>query len=355
MSVAPPRVSWLIPVRNGIPYLPLTLASIAVQTYRNFEVLVWDNGSTDGTVEELHRWIPHRLPGRVISGQPLGLSASRAALVELSQAEFCALIDADDLAVPERLQMEVDFLSAHPEISLVGGQAQFIDEKGDRIDQVAFYPLDHHDIVPGLILGTPIWQPSVMFRRLDVLETGNYRQIPEELWGSKGTLNGLEDSDLWQRLAVRHRLANLPVTLLHYRIHSRSITQKGIHGETIQSRLRQVFVENAGDLYGMDRETARKFRAREIHFMLPVALRFARHRAACSEVTFWQALRNTHALDAFLSRCKFYDVVSLTAFVLLNPNPLAFILRLLRKIARRIQERRAERRAAPKREALAQE
>jgi glycosyltransferase involved in cell wall biosynthesis len=339
MSLDHPKVSWLIAVKNGMPYLPATLASIEAQTYRDFEVLVWDNGSADGTVEELHRWIPHRLPGRVISDQPRGLSGSRAALVELSQAEFCAPIDADDLAVPERLQTEVDFLHSHPEISLVGGQAHFIDESGSRIDQVVNYPLDHDDIVPALILGTPIWQPSVMFRRQDVLDAGNYRQAPEELWGSNGLLNGLEDSDLWQRVAVRHRLANLPVPLIHYRIHSRSITQRGIQSETIQARLRRVFVENAGDLYGLARETAQKFRAREIVFMLPVALRFARHRANTSDVTFWQALRNPHALDAFLSRCKFYDVVSMTAFVLLDPNPLALMKRWMRKIANRVQAR----------------
>ncbi len=54
-------VTWLVPVKDGMPYLPETLASIEAQTYRNWQILSWDNGSTDGTVAELHKWIPSRM------------------------------------------------------------------------------------------------------------------------------------------------------------------------------------------------------------------------------------------------------------------------------------------------------
>ena len=116
------RVTWLLPVKNGMPYLPETLASIAAQTYHDWEVLAWDNGSTDGTVEELQKWIPSRLPGRVITGQPLSLGDSLAEMVQQCNTEFCARIDADDVNVPERLERQVAFLLAHPEVAVVGSQ-----------------------------------------------------------------------------------------------------------------------------------------------------------------------------------------------------------------------------------------
>jgi glycosyltransferase involved in cell wall biosynthesis len=63
-----PLVTWLMPTLNGMPYVRETLASITGQTYRNHLILAWDNGSTDGTLEELRRWIPAHLPGRIVTG-----------------------------------------------------------------------------------------------------------------------------------------------------------------------------------------------------------------------------------------------------------------------------------------------
>jgi glycosyltransferase involved in cell wall biosynthesis len=97
------KVTWLLPVKDGMPYLPETLASIESQTYRNWQVLAWDNGSTDGTVAELHKWMPSRLPGKVIDYEQLSLANSLAKLVETAEIEFCARIDADDINYPERL------------------------------------------------------------------------------------------------------------------------------------------------------------------------------------------------------------------------------------------------------------
>ena len=75
-------------VKNGMPYLPETLASIEAQTYRDWEIVVWDNGSTDGTLDELRRWIPSRLAGRVIYGNPLSLGTSLAKLVETARSNM---------------------------------------------------------------------------------------------------------------------------------------------------------------------------------------------------------------------------------------------------------------------------
>src|ERR1700761_6907929 len=102
------QVTWIMPVKNGMPYLRLTLESIANQTYKNHSIIVWENGSTDGTLEELRRWIPSRIPGFVVPGQPPSIGGSSAALVREAKTELCARTDADDIQLPDRLAVQVD-------------------------------------------------------------------------------------------------------------------------------------------------------------------------------------------------------------------------------------------------------
>src|SRR3954470_6092499 len=116
MAEETPKVTWLLPVKNGMPYLPETLASIEAQTYRNWEIIAWDNDSTDGTLELLQAWIPERLPGKIVTGNPLPLGRTLSELVQLAETEYCARIDADDVNYPNRLAVQVAFLNAHPEI-----------------------------------------------------------------------------------------------------------------------------------------------------------------------------------------------------------------------------------------------
>ena len=245
-----PTVSWLIAVKDGMPYLPETLASIEAQTCKDFEVLAWDNGSTDGSVEELQRWIPQRLPGKVVVGQPKNLGASRRALVELSQAEFCAQLDADDMALPHRLQTQLDYLRQHPEIAVLGANLRYVDSLGYDSGRQTNYPLIHEDIVATMLINCPIGQPSVVFRREAVLATGNYTDRIE--------LSGVEDYELWLRMAPKFRLANLPEVLTYYRIHERSTTQKDHRANLLQGKTDRAFIPNARALYGWDENLAAK-------------------------------------------------------------------------------------------------
>lgn len=96
-----------------MPYLPQTLEGIANQTYKNQTIIAWDNGSSDETVKELRRWIPGRVPGVVITHQPMPLGSSLAAMVNLAGTELCARIDADDISMPARLEREVAHMLAH--------------------------------------------------------------------------------------------------------------------------------------------------------------------------------------------------------------------------------------------------
>jgi glycosyltransferase involved in cell wall biosynthesis len=209
------RVSWLMAVKDGMPYLQETLASIGAQTYRDSEILVWDNGSTDGTLDELRRWIPSRLPGRIIDDNPLSLGNSLARLVELAQTELCARIDADDINYPDRLERQVKFLRERREVILVGTDIEFIDENGRLVPNAWKYEHLDADIRWHLRWGNTIGHPTVLFRRSAVLIAGNYRDCMP-----------YEDYDLWLRMAMKGEISNLPVVLVKYRLRDSSVGAK---------------------------------------------------------------------------------------------------------------------------------
>ena len=238
------RVTWLLPVRNGMPYIAETLASVEAQTYRDWEVLAWDNGSTDGTAEELRRWIPSRLPGRVVSDEPLSLGLSLARMVESCRTELCARIDADDVNLPERLEEQVAFMSAHAEVGAVGTWVEHMDERGATrpCPESWNLPPEDAELRWHARWATPLHHPTVMFRRSVVMAAGNYAdRMP------------YEDHDLWFRVALRAGLANIPRPLVRYRVHSANVSANagrgGRDGHDAVARLhaRTLFGEMDGD------------------------------------------------------------------------------------------------------------
>jgi hypothetical protein len=264
-----PMVTWLLPVRNGMPYLPETLESIEAQTYRAWQVLAWDNGSSDGTVEELNRWIPARIPGRVVSDRPLRLAESRARLVAEASTELCAWIDAEDVNLADRLESQVRFLLAHPGVALVGGQLIAIDEEGHIIGPYGRFPLGNAEIVLDMLTGPGTPQGASLFRRSAILDAGNYRQ--------NGHTDIAEDYDLWLRLAQRHQLANLSQPVLKYRMHSGSTTAGAQRAGLLRPATRARFAEHASGLYGCSAADALRLSTNSHPFALPALFRIARH------------------------------------------------------------------------------
>lgn len=212
-SADQPCVTWLLSVKNSLPFLRETLESIRCQTYQNHKLLVWDDCSTDGTLEELQRWIPHRIPGKIFSGRSLRLGPSLAFLVEQADTELCARIDGDDVNLPYRLERQVAFMQANPAVGVLGSLTEHIDENGNKAPAWGYPTLDAD------IRWRSRWQPSlchptVMFRRSAVLAAGNYRDFQ------------VEDFDLWMRMSLLTEFHNLPEPLVQYRRYSTSLTGK---------------------------------------------------------------------------------------------------------------------------------
>ncbi len=195
-----------------MPFLAATLASIAAQTYATHRILVWDNGSTDGTLEMLRAWIPERIAGTIVADRPLPLGLSRAALVEMATTELCACIDADDVNHPERLKCQVAAFQRMPDLVALGAVPDIIDEHDQTLPDWD-YPLSDAEIRWRTRWQTSLNASSVMFRRSSVLAAGNYRD----------RIRG-QDLDLWMRLAGVGRMEALPQRLVRYRRHSSNHT-----------------------------------------------------------------------------------------------------------------------------------
>lgn len=219
-------VTWILPVKNGMPYLPLTLESIAHQTYKDHSLIVWDNGSTDGTLEELRRWIPLRIPGTIITGRPLSVGRSLAALVEMAPTELCARIDADDINVPTRLERQVAHMLAHPGVVALGSQVTLIDAGGKPTGGLWNCPTSDADNRWLTRWQSGLTHPAVLFRRSAVLRAGNYADVRSE------------DCELWIRLCPFGEIYSLPETLLFYRRHSGSIS--GPYSDYFAGQLRSA-------------------------------------------------------------------------------------------------------------------
>lgn len=322
------RVTWLIPIKNGMPYLPETLASIEAQTYKNWEILVWDNGSTDGTLEELKRWIPDRLPGKIVTGEPLTLGGSLARMVEICETELCARIDADDINLPDRLEEQVKFLAAHPDVALLGSLLYFIDEQG--ISQKDLYPLpsDDNDIMHGMLTRNTIFHPSVMFRRSAVLQVGNYRDLYLQ-WNKVN----IEDYDLWLRVAQKYKLANLKIPLVKYRIHANSTTQLSIKENRLNKSMDDCICELATMNFGCSESDMRLLRERNHPFAIKPILQIAKYLQQDRGGTLIDRLRMPSFIDSTKNLISSTDAISSLFLSACHPDR-SFLYRELKGIAR---------------------
>jgi len=207
-----PLVTWLLPVRNGMPFLTDTLRSVAEQQYPRQRIIAWDNGSTDGTQAELRRWIPGRIDGEVIDDRPLRLGECRANLVERATSEICACTDADDISHPDRLMRQVHRLLDSPSLVAIGAVPNIIDEHGRPLPDW-YYPLDNAEIRWRTRWQASLNASSVTFRRSAVLAAGNYRNLDLS-----------QDLDLWIRLSRIGGMQNLSERLISYRRHTNNLT-----------------------------------------------------------------------------------------------------------------------------------
>ena len=163
-----PRVSIILPASNACSTIGETIQSLSVQTYRDFEVLLVDDASTDQTAEVAQRY-SQGIALRIIRHQsPTGLVESLNDGLRASDSEFIARIDPSDLAVPHRLQAQVDFFEQLPDVDICGSAMQVFsaNEGGEKFDKyILSYPCEDAKIRTVLLQRNAIAHPSVMCRK----------------------------------------------------------------------------------------------------------------------------------------------------------------------------------------------
>jgi glycosyltransferase involved in cell wall biosynthesis len=209
-------VSVVLPVFNGQPYLSCAIESLLSQTLADFEIIVVDDGSTDNSLPILSRFARQDSRLRIIMRKNTGIETALNEGLDAARSEFIARMDADDVAMPDRLAHQLKFMQSHDRVVLLGGAYRLIDGSGRYLTTLA-PPLGNSTLQTLALSGrNPFCHPLVMMRREAVLRAGGYRE----------DLPAAEDLDLWLRLGELGELACVSEILLNYRLHARSISEQ---------------------------------------------------------------------------------------------------------------------------------
>lgn len=209
-----PKISVVMSCYNAGKYLPDAIESILGQTYDDFELLLIDDGSRDGTLSTINDFAAKDKRIVVIAKENSGLADSLNLGIEAARAQWIARMDQDDVALPQRLQKQIDFVAEHPETVLLGGGCVTIDSTGRELRRYR-YPPAHDDIISEIERGgTAFPHATALYKSDTVRSMGCYRV----------RMNGAEDKDLWLRLSSVGRIACLTEPLIRLRKHSDSFT-----------------------------------------------------------------------------------------------------------------------------------
>lgn len=200
-------ITVLMSVYNGMPYIEESIESILQQTFTNFKFLIFDDASTDETPQILAKYaLKDQRIEIVTNDRNYGLGANLARGVEMTQTPWIARMDADDVAIPNRLEMQLRYIKDNPEIDILGGYVTDIDENGRVVGERRF-PKSNEEIQK-LVWTCPVFHPTVMLRRQMILKVGSYSP----------KLRKRQDYELWFRcVAANLKFANLTTPLIYYR------------------------------------------------------------------------------------------------------------------------------------------
>ncbi len=208
-----PAVSVLMAVRNGDRYLDAALASLAAQSFGDFEIVLIDNGSRDTTPRIIAEWSRREPRLRSFRLERPGLARSLIAAASVARAPLLARLDADDVAAPERLGEQHAAMANRPGLGLLGSSVELIDGEGRKIGEWQMAVTDA-ELRHFLRSRNPFVHSAIMMRRDAYERAGGYRE----------GLSICEDFDLWCRMAEVTELGNLDRALVSYRIHGAAMS-----------------------------------------------------------------------------------------------------------------------------------
>lgn len=225
------RVSVIIPVYNALPYLPQTVESVFAQTFKDFELLIVNDGSTDGFVQWANTLTDERV--RVVHQSNQGPGAARNTGLRQARGEFIAFLDADDLWLPTKLAKQVGELEAHPKVGLTHTSISYIDERGNKL----YKDLQAHG-------RGNMWRQIVAFNPRYLIHCGSTPLIRRECFDSVGMfsteLRLAQDWEMWIRISHRYHFSTLAEVLVRYRQHPTNISKS----HAVALKTFSVIIEN---------------------------------------------------------------------------------------------------------------
>lgn len=232
MNEPAPALSVAMSVYNGERFLAAAIESVLAQTFTDFEFLILDDGSQDGTRAMIEDYAARDARIRPIVRENRGLIASLNQLLETARAPLVARMDADDVCRPERFARQIAFLAAHSEIGVLGTWTEDIDEHDQPYHvEAPEHPVDHAGFLEAVAHGWPLLcHPAVMYRRAVVLSVGGYHRA----------FRHCEDLDLWLRLAEVTRIANIPERLLRYRHYTSQVSSRHATAQQVGAAVARI-------------------------------------------------------------------------------------------------------------------
>ena len=207
-----PRVSVVMPVYNGERYLHEAIDSILNQTFSDFEFIVINDCSDDGTENIIKSYTDSRIH-YIKNENNLGVALSLNRGFDAAKGEYIARMDADDISLPSRLEKQVEYMEDNPAIAVCGCETELF---GD-VEKTDTYTVFGKEMMKINLLFAPcLCHPAVMLRR-SVVEKEHYRY--------DDSFERLEDYELWTRLFLKYDIDNVRGVYFKYRLHSKQVTQ----------------------------------------------------------------------------------------------------------------------------------
>ncbi|OKP86413.1 hypothetical protein A3844_14020 [Paenibacillus helianthi] len=233
------KISVLMPVFNMAPYIEESICSILTQTYTDFELLIMDDGSTDGTLDIIRKFDDRRIK-LITHSRNVGLIETLNQGIDLCTGEYIARMDGDDIALPHRFERQMNYMDIHQDCGVCGSQVYLL-----GLDAITTKPLHHEEIRCWQLFQCTIVHPTVMIRK-SVLEDHGIKYL---------NYVHAEDYEIWNRLSAVTQVVNLPEVLLMYRQHSNQISNTHQQVQVIQSerirrdQLRLLDIEPTAEEY----------------------------------------------------------------------------------------------------------
>lgn len=207
-----PAITVLMPAYNAAPYIEEAIRSVLQQSFNDFELLIINDGSTDESASIIRSFSDPRI--RLVDMGNSGVARALNTGLQHAKASLVARMDADDICLPQRLELQHQFMESHPGFLVCGAEAEYISGNGHHLFHFKSPAYEHEEIVSKIITHCPFIHTTVMYQKDAILQAGGY---PE-------AAHSFEDHLLWIRIMNAGKFMNLPRQLVKVRLNPSSVT-----------------------------------------------------------------------------------------------------------------------------------